>query len=543
MNPVKRLSLSLSQKITSVIMLTTVIALLIAFSMMFFHERKSIRDVMTHKHAILATTIGMNCRAALAFHDQDAARLILLAVKADPRVETALLFDRDNQLFADYRRPNVSEEHPFKKASLIGKERGQDFTRSHLTTSLDVTLDGERVGTIVLVSDLQRMDELVENHLRTMAYVIVVALLIVFFISLRVQRIISAPIIKLKDATKSISKGRLDTRLAIDSNDEIGELVSSFNDMSEKLEISRDELITAKVRAEDSERKTRAALAESEKLRKAEEKALIAQRALMEAEKQRIAAEEANRAKSDFLANMSHELRTPLHGILSFAGFGLRKYNVVESNQLYGYFQQIEQSGKILLSLLNDLLDLSKLEAGKMDFQFQKEDLTAWIEVVLDEFRPLVYERNLKLEYKKPNFSPVVRHDSRRVMQVLRNLLSNAVKFSTSGGKIELKIDTREGSIQVSVRDGGVGIPDRELEAIFDKFIQSTKTKTGAGGTGLGLSICREIVAAHKGRIWAENNPEGGSTFRFLLPVDGYKNTKTPKNLHAAITEDNRQSN
>ena len=296
----KKFSLNLSQKITTVIMLTTVIALLTACSMMFLHERKSIRAVMTYKHAILATTIGINCKAALAFHDRDAATGIFSAVKADPRVEMALLFDGDNQLFADYHRPDSTTEIPFNKVVLTEKEGQQDFTQSHLTTSRDVTVDIEQVGTIVLISDLKRMDELVKNNLRTMAYVIVVALVIVFFISLFLQRIISAPIIQLKNVTKRISKGKLDTRLDIDANDEIGELLFSFNNMAEKLQISRDQIIAAKDRTEESERETKVALAESEKLRKAEEKALIAQHALMEVEKQCIAAEEANKAKAIF---------------------------------------------------------------------------------------------------------------------------------------------------------------------------------------------------------------------------------------------------
>ena len=105
-------------------------------------------------------------------------------------------------------------------------------------------------------------------------------------------------------------------------------------------------------------------------------------------------------------------------------------------------------------------------------------------------------------------------------MQVLRNLLSNAVKFSNNGNQITLTISSLERAIKVSVEDSGIGVPENELESIFDKFTQSTKTNTGAGGTGLGLSICREIIAAHKGRIWAENNPSGGAIFNFTLPSD-----------------------
>ena len=516
----KKFSYTISQKITAVIMLTTVIALLIACSMIFFYELKNIREDMTHNHSILAVTIGTNCRAPLAFNDQEAATGVLAAVRAAPHMEAAYLYDKNQNLFADYRRPDIINHLPLLRSLEDKDEKDHYFSDTHLITLSTISLDQEMVGTIVLVSDLKRMNTLVKNVLLTMSYVIGTALVIVFFISIGLQRIISTPIIKLKDATMKISKGELNIRLNPTSDDEIGKLVSSFNKMAEQLELSRDELIGAKNSAEESERQTKIALIESERLRKAEEEAIEAQRALMESEKQREAAEEAARAKSEFLANMSHELRTPLHGILSFAGFGLRKYNSAGPEKIYDYFLQIDHSGQILLTLLNDLLDLSKLEAGKMNFQFQKEDLNAWIDVVLKEFRPLVVDKNLKIEYQKPEFSPIAYHDQRRIMQVMRNLLSNAVKFSKAEGKIEVKVERKNGLIQVAVQDQGVGIPESELKTIFDKFIQSTKTKTGAGGTGLGLSICREIVTAHKGRIWAENNPNGGAIFKFLLPIE-----------------------
>jgi signal transduction histidine kinase len=230
-------------------------------------------------------------------------------------------------------------------------------------------------------------------------------------------------------------------------------------------------------------------------------------------------AETANRAKSEFLANMSHELRTPLHGILSFANFGINKSEKATPEKLKSYFQQVERSGKTLLALLNDLLDLAKLEAGKMPFTFHRVDLSVVLGTVADEFSSLSADRNLTVEYDIPEARTEVTVDSVRVMQVVRNLLGNAVKFSPDNATIGLSVAQQADSVVVSVRDQGMGVPEEELETIFDKFIQSSKTKTGAGGTGLGLSICREIVAAHKGRIWAENRPEGGAMVSIQIPL------------------------
>ena len=231
-------------------------------------------------------------------------------------------------------------------------------------------------------------------------------------------------------------------------------------------------------------------------------------------------AEMANRAKSEFLANMSHELRTPLHGILSFANFGINKSGKATPEKLKIYFQQVERSGKTLLALLNDLLDLAKLEAGKMPFTFHPVDLNIVLGTVADEFSSLSADRNLTVEYDMPEVRTEVILDSVRVMQVVRNLLGNAVKFSPDNATIGLLVTQKVDSVVVSVLDQGMGVPEEELETIFDKFIQSSKSKTGAGGTGLGLSICREIVAAHKGRIWAENRPEGGAMVSIQIPTD-----------------------
>jgi signal transduction histidine kinase len=242
-------------------------------------------------------------------------------------------------------------------------------------------------------------------------------------------------------------------------------------------------------------------------------------RAEIDLQQAKEAAETANRIKSEFLANMSHELRTPLHGILSFAGFGMKKATIVEPEKLRDYFVKIDQSGRVLLALLNDLLDLTKLEAGRMSMERQPVDLDVRLARVVDEFSSLTSERRLRVRYVTPACKTEVCLDPTRVMQVVRNLLGNAVKFSPPGGTTEVGIRRGERSVVVFVRDQGMGIPEDELETVFDKFIQSSKTKTGAGGTGLGLAICREIITAHQGRIWAENVPEGGALFSFELPL------------------------
>ncbi len=229
-------------------------------------------------------------------------------------------------------------------------------------------------------------------------------------------------------------------------------------------------------------------------------------------------AEAANAAKSEFLANMSHELRTPMQGILGFSKLGFDKYGIISAEKVKGFFNEINTSGQRLLHLLNDLLDLSRLESRKEQYDFEKTDLSPLVTIILNELQVLIEEKGIIIEFRKPAFSEEVLADREKILQVLRNLISNAIKFCTESGKIKIEIARQDDRMKLSVIDNGIGIPEKELDMVFDKFIQSSRSKSAAGGTGLGLAISKSIVVAHRGRIWAENNPEGGAIFSFVLP-------------------------
>ena len=244
---------------------------------------------------------------------------------------------------------------------------------------------------------------------------------------------------------------------------------------------------------------------------------------------QREIAEQANRAKSVFLANMSHELRTPMHAILGFSDLGSSKVGTAEADKLAGYFSRINESGQRLLVLLDGLLDLSKLEAGRMKFTFTEQDLQETLAVVIDEFMPLFEERQLTVDVEPTMINTQLVFDNEKLVQVIRNLLANAIKFSPDHTSILVFFEehslppvetggpARE-AVAVSIIDQGPGIPEDELERVFDKFVQSSITGTGAGGTGLGLSICKEIILHHHGEIHVRNNEDGGAVFTFILP-------------------------
>jgi len=240
-----------------------------------------------------------------------------------------------------------------------------------------------------------------------------------------------------------------------------------------------------------------------------------AERATREA---RDAAEEASRAKSEFIANISHELRTPLQSILGFSELGQHRGR--EAPKLAAMFGDIHASGQRMLALVNDLLDVSKIESSVGTFHMERCDLRVPVRSVLQELQPLLQGRDISLLNRLPAEPLPGKVDPLRFQQLIRNVVANAIKFSPQGGVIEVhgKLGP-QGEIELGVADQGPGIPPAELESIFEAFIQSSKTKDGSGGTGLGLAICRKIAEIHGGRITAENRAGGGAVFRIYLPA------------------------
>lgn len=244
----------------------------------------------------------------------------------------------------------------------------------------------------------------------------------------------------------------------------------------------------------------------------------------------------ANQAKSEFLANMSHELRTPMHAILSFSQLGQEKADACGQPKISHYFGRVEQSASRLLGLINELLDLSKLESGHMELRPESVALPALVQEAVSHLEPLLVQRRLRLDFDAAADLGPLTADRERLLQVIHNLLSNAIKFSPDGGCIAVRIwrsdlpsgrragDTgRVAALTLTVEDEGVGIPENELALIFEKFVQSSTTKNGAGGTGLGLAICRAIVSQHRGTIEAKNRASGGACFTVTLPLTDAK--------------------
>jgi signal transduction histidine kinase len=229
--------------------------------------------------------------------------------------------------------------------------------------------------------------------------------------------------------------------------------------------------------------------------------------------------EAASRHKSEFLANMSHELRTPLNAVIGFSEVLLQRMFGELNDKQDEYLKDIYASGQHLLSLINDILDLSKIEAGRMELAPAPFHLPNALENAVTLVKERAGRRGIALALDvDPALGEIV-GDERKIKQVLLNLLSNAVKFTPEGGRISLKAAPRDGAVEISVADTGIGIAPEDQAAIFEEFRQVGSDERKREGTGLGLTLAKKFVELHGGRLWVESEPGHGSIFSFTLPV------------------------
>jgi signal transduction histidine kinase len=227
----------------------------------------------------------------------------------------------------------------------------------------------------------------------------------------------------------------------------------------------------------------------------------------------------ASQHKSQFLANMSHELRTPLNAILGYTELILDNIYGETPDKMREVLERLQANGKHLLSLINDVLDLSKIEAGQLTLDLADYSIKDVVDTVVSAVESLANGKNLALTADVGSNLPIGHGDGRRLAQVLLNLVGNAIKF-TDKGEVAINATAQNGSFTVAVRDTGPGIASLDQGKIFEEFQQADNSATKRkGGTGLGLSIAKRIIAMHGGRIWVESEVAKGSTFAFTIPV------------------------
>jgi signal transduction histidine kinase len=229
--------------------------------------------------------------------------------------------------------------------------------------------------------------------------------------------------------------------------------------------------------------------------------------------------EVASQHKSEFLANMSHELRTPLNAVIGFSEVLTERMFGELNDKQDEYVKDIYASGTHLLSLINDILDLSKVEAGRMELELAGFDLPQAIENALVLVRERALRRGITLEQSIDPHLGEIQGDERKIKQVLLNLLSNAIKFTPEGGRVGVRAALVDGRVEVAVSDTGIGIAPEDHEAVFEEFRQVGTAEKKAEGTGLGLALARKFIELHGGRIWVKSQVGAGSTFTFTIPM------------------------
>ena len=334
----------------------------------------------------------------------------------------------------------------------------------------------------------------------TRAILITTAIVTVFLAMIAlyiiVRYVIAKPLAHLRDVADEITRGNTELRADISTNDEFEKLANAFNRMLRHLTGTQTELRQLNVELDA----------------KVDELAQLNMQLY-----------EMNRLKDDFLANMSHELRTPLNSIIGFSEI-LQGIDELDDKQKR-YARNIQKSGRVLLEMINDILDLAKVDAGKMDVTLSEFRIEAIVSAQCDMVRSLSGEKNIDLEVNLPSDLPPLYQDQTKVQQILTNLLSNAIKFTPEGGRIMVTALRRDdGQLEITVADTGVGIPESDRDVIFEKFRQGRKILGEDGltreysGTGLGLSIVKELCKLLGGEITFESDLGKGSTFKVTLP-------------------------
>ena len=369
---------------------------------------------------------------------------------------------------------------------------------------------GDLACVAVIRLPMEQMNrEINQNRAILISAALVTAILAMVASYAIVRYVIVKPVKHLRDVSDAIAAGKLTVRAQIQTGDEFEELAHAFNRMLHNLVAMQQELRAVN---HDLDRK------------------------VDELAQANLALFEMNRLKSDFLATMSHELRTPLNSIIGFSEVLAGSDQLNERQRRYA--ANIQTSGKMLLGMINDILDLAKIESGKMEVRTEDFSIRDVCEALTSLARPIAERKNIDLECRLDDAIPLMRQDPGKLRQVLYNLLSNAIKFTPEGGKVLLKAIPEGRFVVLSVADTGIGIAEEDRETIFEKFRQAAKPGQGDGvltrehqGTGLGLSIVRELTRLLGGDVQLESRPGQGSTFTVCIPLQLPGNRKFEVNL------------
>ncbi|HEU0105636.1 MAG TPA: response regulator [Vicinamibacteria bacterium] len=507
---------SLRRTLATTTMASLGTALLLASGAFVAYELITFRGTMVRTLSTQAEIVARQSVSALVFRDPESAKATLSALSAEPHVVSAAIFDRGGTLFSSYARDATGEAVP-PRPPLAGA--GHFFAHDRLVLSRPIAFDNAPIGTVVIESDLDEMKARLQRYAAIVVAVLIVSFALAYGTAARLQRAFTDPVLHLAATAQAVSDRRDYTvRAVTNARGELGLLVRTFNDMLNQiqdrdaaLQRARDDLEGQVV---DRTRTLQGEIAE----RKLLEEQLRTKNTDLEDQSRRV--QEATRLKSEFLANMSHELRTPLNAIIGFAELMHDGKVGAVSPPHKECLADILTSSRHLLQLINDVLDLSKVEAGKMEFRPERVEVAKLIGEVKDILRSLSAKKHIELAVEiDPALDEVVL-DPGKLKQVLYNYLSNALKFTPEGGRVTVRARLEgAGRFRLEVADTGVGIRPEDLGRLFVEFQQLDASASKAhAGTGLGLALTKRIVEAQEGTVGVSSVVGQGSIFHAVLP-------------------------
>jgi len=501
---------SISRKLTWMNMLVSGTALLLACAAFIAFDMITFRQAMLRNLSTQAQIIGSNSVSALLFNDPQSAENTLLALKAASNILSAQVYLPDGRPFASYSRDR-DRHGPVLPPISPGQTETHWIEDDQIALVRSIVLDGKPIGAVYIRSDLQELHSRFQRYAAIAAIVLSACLLAALLISSVFRRAVADPIVDLSKIAKVVSQDKNYSVRAtpIRSPAELAVLIDAFNEMLAQIQQSERALRMAR---DELEQRVRERTAELEAAKREVEE--FSHSVLLAKEE----VERGSKFKDQFLSTMSHELRTPLNAVLGFSDLlADERYGPLNDRQ-QRYVAHIHTGGKHLLSLISDILDLSKIEAGRMELTREDVTVASAFAEVISSLYPLAEKKSQALlQQVEPHLH--VRADAMRFKQMLMNLAGNAIKFTPEGGRIELAARQVDDQVRVEVRDNGPGIPPEQQQRIFEAFFRLRETGSATEGTGLGLAITARLVELHGGKLGIESQPGEGACFYFSLPL------------------------
>lgn len=541
-------SLPIAKKLMLINVIVVVSALVLASGIFIGIERTSVRERIINELISQTQIIGYNVAAAVAFDDADAAKDTLTSLRAIPQIQEAIVFNKKHALFVEYRSANYRKPrggYSEIESGLVywpqnGDKPSVIFSDDGIYVFDQIKLDGEPLGALYIRSSLEQFNDYKKRAGAIAGAVLLGVLLISLIIMSNMVRLVSDPITRLMDAVSAVRKNNdYHVRVTKDADDELGHLTDAFNAMLVEIGRRDEELHRHHLELEYQVEERTSELQSANRSLEETVKALQqANKAIRISEESKRVAEASAEAKSQFLANMSHELRTPMNGVLGM----LSLLSETKLNQDQSHYVNVAyESGNLLLELLNNVLDLSKIEQGKLSLESIEFDFVDAIEEVFAIVGESALSKGVELTLALDNNEiRRVKGDPIRFKQIVFNLVGNAIKF-TSEGYVQVRYslvarDEDNLRLRFEVVDTGIGVKEDVKELIFEMFSQADSSTTrNYGGTGLGLALCRQLTRIMKGQIGVESTYGVGSVFWFELSFAPAATLEKP-----AITAENR---